>query len=187
MAALWGAAGMSVIDLDALSRAVLDVPGDGVEEAVARFGEEMRTAAGTIDRRALGAVVFADSAARADLEDIVLSRVEIGVARAEQDAAAHGHSTIVHDSPLLLEKHQDARYDAIVGVLARREDRIARIVRDRGRDRAYAEAVMAAQVTDRERIRRCTHLVLNTADRGTLARRSGRVLAALGLTTGPRP
>ena len=44
--------------------------------------------------------------------------------------------------------------------------------RDRGRDRAYVESVMAAQVSDLERIRRAHRLVLNTADRGTLRRRA---------------
>ena len=40
VAELWREAGHRVIDLDAHSRAVLDLPGDGVEEAIARFGEE---------------------------------------------------------------------------------------------------------------------------------------------------
>lgn len=174
---------MVVIDLDAHSRAVLDVPGEGVEEAVARFGEEYRTGTGTIDRVALGALVFSDPLARADLEAIVLSRVDAAVARAEEEAAAAGEGVVVHDSPLLLEKRQDARYAAIAGVLARREDRIARIMRDRGRSREHAEAVLAAQTTDLERIRRCHRLVLNTGGRAQLAERADRALTAvLGLT-----
>src|SRR5699024_6488207 len=70
------AAGHRVSDLAAPSRRVLDVPGQGVEEAVARFGEEFRAVDGTIDRAALARLVFADAAARADLERIVLTRVD---------------------------------------------------------------------------------------------------------------
>ncbi|MGP9537062.1 dephospho-CoA kinase [Brachybacterium sp. AOP43-C2-M15] len=174
--ALWRQAGHRVIDLDAHSRAVLDVPGDGVEEAVARFGEEYRGADGTIDRGAMARLVFADDRARSDLERIVLTRVDEAVAREEAEAAAAGEPWVVHDSPLLLEKSREGDYRAVVAVLARREDRIQRVMRDRGRDRAYVESVMAAQVSDLERIRRADLLVLNTAGRDELARRALHVL-----------
>ncbi|MBB5831531.1 dephospho-CoA kinase [Brachybacterium aquaticum] len=179
VAALWREEGMRVIDLDAHSRAVLDVPGDGVEEAIARFGEELRNAAGTIDRAAMARLVFADDAARADLERIVLSRVDEAVAREEAEAAAAGESLVVHDSPLLLEKGKEGDYRAVVAVLARREDRIARVMRDRGKDREYVESIMAAQVTDRERILRADRLVLNTGTREQLAARARHTLERL--------
>lgn len=179
VAALWRARGLRVIDLDAHSRAVLDVPGDGVEEAIDRFGEELRTADGTVDRTAMARIVFADAVARADLEQIVLTRVDAAVAAEEAEAATEGERIVVHDSPLLLEKRHDAEYDAVVAVLARREDRIDRVVRDRGRDRAYVESVMAAQVTDLERIRRADRLVLNTAGREELAERAAHALDAV--------
>jgi dephospho-CoA kinase len=179
VAALWRAQGLWVIDLDAHSRAVRDEPGDGLEEAIARFGEEYRSADGTADRAALARLVFASPAARADLERIVLTRVDRAVAREEADAAAAGEPLVVHDSPLLLEKRHDRDYDAVVAVLARREDRICRVLRDRGRDRAYVESIMAAQVTDLERIRRADRLVLNTAGREELAARASRALEAL--------
>ncbi|SLN02526.1 Dephospho-CoA kinase [Corynebacterium xerosis] len=179
VAAFWREAGHRVIDLDAHSRAVLDIPGDGVEEAVARFGEHFRTSGGTIDRAALAGLVFADAEARADLEAIVLTRVDRAVAEEEREAAAAGEALVVHDSPLLLEKDRDAEYAAVVAVLARREDRIRRVVRDRAKDRAYVESIMAAQVTDLERIRRADRLVLNTTDREALAQRAQHALAVL--------
>ncbi|MDN5685988.1 MAG: dephospho-CoA kinase [Brachybacterium sp.] len=179
VAAIWRAAGHRVIDLDAHSRAVLDVPGEGVEEAVARFGEGLRTPAGTIDRAALASIAFADPAARADLEEIVLGRVDRAVAAEEHQAADAGEPFVVHDSPLLLEKHQEAGYRAVVAVLARREDRIDRVMRDRGKDRAYVVSIMAAQVTDRDRIRRADRLVLNTSGRDVLADRAEHALAVV--------
>ncbi|GAA1489515.1 dephospho-CoA kinase [Brachybacterium sacelli] len=179
VAAFWRAAGHRVIDLDAHSRAVLDVPGDGVEEAVSRFGERLRTPAGTIDRAALASIVFADPAARDDLEHIVLGRVDRAVAEQELEAVAAGERLVIHDSPLLLEKRLEADYQAVIAVLARREDRIDRVVRDRGKDRAYVESIMAAQVTDLERIRRADRLVLNTSGREILGRRAEHALAVV--------
>lgn len=172
VASIWREAGHRVIDLDAHSRAVLDVPGDGVEEAIARFGESYRTEGGTIDRAAMARLVFADPAARADLERIVLGRVDQAVAREEREARDAGERLVIHDSPLLLEKGHEADYRAVIAVLARREDRIGRVIRDRGRDRQYVESIMAVQVSDLERIRRADRLVLNTADRPTLVARA---------------
>lgn len=176
VAGIWREAGHRVIDLDAYSRAVLDELGPGVEEAVARFGEQYRTAGGTIDRAALARLVFADPAARADLEGIVLGRVDQAVREEEEAARAAGEAVVVHDNPLLLEKHREGEYDAVIGVIARHRDRIDRVVRDRGRDRAYVESVMAAQVTDLERIHRCDLLILNNADLSELRERSLRAL-----------
>jgi dephospho-CoA kinase len=167
-----------VIDLDALSRAVLDVPGDGVEEAIVRFGERLRNAAGTVDRAALARIVFSDVGAREDLERIVLRRVEEGTARAEARARADGERLVVHDNPLLFEKNRDRgdEYALVVAVMARREDRIARVGRDRGKDRTYVESVMSAQVTDLARIRRADRLILNTGDEAGLRARALREL-----------
>ena len=104
----WRRAGHRVVDLDAHSRAVLDVPGAGVEEAVDRFGERYRDRQGTIDRAALATLVFADDEARAALEAIVLGRVDEAVAAEERAAVLAGETLVVHDSPLLLEKdHED--------------------------------------------------------------------------------
>lgn len=172
VAQLWRRAGETVIDLDALSRAVLDVPGAGVDEAVARFGRGILLPSGTVDRSGLAAIVFADPRARRDLEEIVLTRVDVEVERAETEAARHGAQVVVHDSPLLLEKRREGDMDVVVSVLARRTDRIARIAQDRGRDRDYAESVMAAQVSDLERIRRSDLLILNTGDTTTLRDRA---------------
>jgi dephospho-CoA kinase len=181
VAALWRDAGAHVIDLDALSRAVLDVPGAGVEEAIARFGQSLRNPSGTVDRTALARIVFSDDAARADLEHIVLRRVEEGTTRAEAEAVAAGAQLVVHDNPLLLEKDRDrtGEYEAVVAVLARRGDRIERVVRDRGKDRAYVESVMAAQVTDLDRIGRADRLILNTGDACVLRTRALRELEGL--------
>lgn len=181
VAGTWREAGYRVIDLDAHSRAVLDVPGPGVEEAVARFGEQYRAQGGTIDRAALARLVFSDPGARADLETIVLGRVDEAVRDEERAAQEAGETVVVHDNPLLLEKRREGEYDTVIGVLARQRDRIDRVVRDRGRDRAYVESVMAAQVTDLERIHRCDLLILNNAGLDELRERSLRAMRqALG-------
>src|SRR5690606_41493517 len=76
VAALWRERGLRVIDLDAHSRAVLDVPGDGVEEATVRLGEGGRNPAGTTARAPMARRACTDAAARAAPEQIVPSRAD---------------------------------------------------------------------------------------------------------------
>lgn len=179
VAGIWRDDEALVIDLDAHSRAVLDRPGPGLEEAIARFGEAYRNPEGTVDRAALATLVFSDAEARADLERIVLTRVEAAVAAEEEAAIRHGQTLIVHDSPLLLERGQDDAYHRVVAVLAPRADRVERVLRTRGRDAEYTESVMAAQVTDQERMRRADRLVMNNAGMDALEVRSLAHLRAL--------
>lgn len=180
VAQIWRDAGVRVIDLDAHSRAVLDRPGDGLEEAIARFGEQYRSDEGTADREALARLVFSDAAARADLERIVLTRVDRAVGEEEAQARAAGESLLVHDSPLLLEKgHDDGRYAQVIAVLAPRAQRVERVTASRGRSRDYTESVMAAQVSDLERIRRADRLLMNGQGLEALRERALALLVAL--------
>ncbi|RUP87243.1 dephospho-CoA kinase [Dermabacter sp. HSID17554] len=180
---IWAREGHHVIDLDALSRAVLDQPGDGLEEAIAYFGEEYRdSATGTADRAALAALVFNDSRARAELEEIVHRHLWAEVARLEKDLAetmAAGASLlVVHDSPLLFELGHDAHYEAIVVVLTPEGERIDRVVRERGKTREYVEGVIRAQVSDKERQARGDVFIDNAGAPEGLETRADAALAS---------
>ncbi|WP_058233949.1 dephospho-CoA kinase [Devriesea agamarum] len=173
VASIWRGAGVPVLDLDAMSRAVLDAPGSpGAGLAIERFGSRIVAADGAIDRQALAAIVFADTRARADLEAIVLGRVDAEVRRQHALLQAEGARLVVHDNPLLLEKRRERDYELVVAVLARREDRLLRLVSERGRSREFYESVIAAQVSDLERVRRADVLVLNTGGRDVLMDRA---------------
>lgn len=187
VAELWRSEGVEVIDLDALSRAVLDKPGASVEETIARFGPQFRAADGTIDRSRLATLVFSDEQARRDLEAIVLTRVweEVhareaamrGNIRGVEADGTRGSLLVVHDSPLLFEKGTAEKYRAVVAVLAPKEQRIQRVMATRGKTREYVEAVMGAQVDDAERREHADLLILNYGSREDLEARARDVLS----------
>ncbi|MGQ4509195.1 dephospho-CoA kinase [Dermabacteraceae bacterium P13147] len=180
----WREAGIPVIDADEIARAVLNNPGDAVEAVVARFGKRVRGEDCPVNRAELGRIVFADPAARADLEAIVLPRVEAELERQQRLAFAAGARLVVQDVPLLFEKNLDSRFDAVVSVLAPYDARMERLVASRGKPRSFFEEVIAAQVGDLERIRRSDLLLLNNGDREALRRKANvaleRLLARLG-------
>lgn len=141
--------GAVVIDSDDVAREVVEPGTDGFAAVVARFGPEVVRADGSLDRPRLGSVVFADAAARADLEAIVHPRVRSKV-RGRVRAAA-SDAVVVNAVPLLVEAGLAGEYDRIVVVEAPVEVRLRRLAESRGLGRDEAVARMDAQASDQQR------------------------------------
>ena len=141
--------GAVVIDADVVARDVLARGGEGLAEVVEAFGEEVLAADGSLDRPALGQIVFADETARQRLNSIVHPRVRAESARLRE--AAPAGSVVVEDLPLLVETGQQGRFDVVVVVHAPEQERIRRMVEDRGSTEEDARSRMAAQATDAQR------------------------------------
>ncbi|MFI2102520.1 dephospho-CoA kinase [Isoptericola sp. NPDC019693] len=144
--------GAVVIDHDLLAREVVEPGTVGLDEVVAAFGDGVLAADGSLDRPALGRLVFDDAAARERLEGIL--HPEIRRLAAEREAlagAADDRAVVVHDIPLLVETGQADRFHLLVVVHAPAEQRVGRLLGGRGLDDASARARVAAQATDDER------------------------------------
>lgn len=145
--------GAVVVDADVLAREAVAPGTVGLDAVVAEFGPDMLTADGELDRAALGAVVFRDPAARARLDAIVHPVVRRLAAEREAAAAAlDAGAVVVHDLPLLVETGQADDFHVVVVVHAPATLRVERLVRLRGMARADAEARVAAQARDEERL-----------------------------------
>ncbi len=164
--------GAVVIDGDKLAREVVERGTPGLAAVVAEFGEELLTPEGDLDRAALGKVVFADEGRRRALEAIVHPLVFERYAALE--ASAPEGALVVHDIPLLAESGRADTFDAVLVVDVPVETQVERMVRDRGMDRADAEARVAAQATREQRLAIATYVLDNT---GTLEDLRDRVLA----------
>ena len=155
--------GAVVIDSDLLAREVVARGTEGLAQVVDAFGPEVLTDSGELDRPAVGAIVFADEAARRRLEAIVHPLVR---ARGrELEAAAPDGALVVHDIPLLAETGQADKFDAVIVVDTPVETQIERMLSQRGWTRADAEARVAAQATRDQRRAVATYVIDNT---GTL-------------------
>ncbi len=145
--------GAVVVDADAVVRE-LQQPGMPVLRAIAdAFGERMLRADGSLDRAALGAVVFADDAARERLNAIVHPAVAAESQRRFGEALARDpRAVVVYDVPLLVEARPDDPWDLIVVAHAPAETRIRRLVALRGMTEPDARARVAAQASDERRL-----------------------------------
>lgn len=140
--------GAVVIDADAIAREVLAPGTEGLAQVKETFGDSVIGPDGALDRASLASRVFGDPEARAELEAI--THPLIG-RRTEEILAAHPDDIVVHDVPLLVEKHFEDRYHLVVIVDAPVATRVARLTESRRMPEADAVARMAHQATDDQR------------------------------------
>ena len=161
VARLLGARGVPVIDADVLAREVTAPGSPALAAIVARWGPGVRTPNGALDRAALRRIVFASADERAALNAIVHPMVEARRNALLGAARARGDRVQVCDIPLLFEAGLADRMDTIVFVDAPREERLERLVRDRGLSAAEAAAMIDAQMPAEEKRARSDYVIDN--------------------------
>jgi dephospho-CoA kinase len=143
------ARGAVLVDADRIAREVVAPGTPGLAVVVDAFGDAVLDAGGALDRPALAAVVFDDPDARARLNAIVHPLVRRR--SAELVAAAPEGSIVVQDVPLLVEGGMAPRFPLVVVVHADVEERVRRLVGQRGMPESDARARIAAQADDAAR------------------------------------
>lgn len=160
VSALLAQHGALVIDYDLLAREVVE-PGQPALAAIReRFGASVIADDGTLDRPALGSIVFSDQFALRDLEAITHGAIrERALA---QTAQAAPDAIVVHDNPLLVEMGSAADMDAVIVVDVPTEVQVQRMVQDRGMTESDARTRIATQATREQRAGVADHLIDNT-------------------------
>jgi len=144
--------GAIVVDADQVARDVV-APGEPALERIAEtFGPGVIAADGSLDRPALGAIVFSDPEGRRKLNAITHPAVlERSRALFAEAAAADPDAVVVYDIPLLVEAGRHDEFDLVVVVHAATETRIARMIGQRGMTREEALHRINSQSTDTDR------------------------------------
>lgn len=160
--------GAVVVDADRIAREVVEPGTPALAEIARRFGDGVIAADGSLDRPALGAIVFADPAALADLNAITHPAVlRESTARFEAAADSDPDAIVVYDVPLLVESANQYPFDRVVVAHAEAGTRIRRLVELRGMDPAEAERRIRSQASDEQRLA-VADVVIDTG--GTLRR-----------------
>jgi len=160
----FAALGAPTLDADVLARAVVAPGTPALASVVARFGRSVLEADGTLNRAALGRVVFSDEAARRDLEAIVHPAVYDLIESWFDELAATSPPPPVGivDIPLLFETGRDRDVDVIVVAACRPEQQLARLMARDGLDEASARQRIAAQWPLDDKVRKA-HFVIDTS------------------------
>jgi dephospho-CoA kinase len=163
--------GAVVFDADVLAREAVEPGTPGHAAVIERFGANVLAPGGELDREALASIVFADPAARRDLEAIVHPEVR----RLFAEGAETYRDTdrvVVFGAPLLVETGMHTAFDVLVVVSAPTEAQVERLMRQRGLSEEAILARIAAQAPAEAKAEAADILVENE---GTLEELDARV------------
>jgi dephospho-CoA kinase len=137
--------GAVVFDADVLARQAVAPGTPGFEKVVERFGPNVLAPGGGLDREALASIVFADPAARRDLEAIVHPEVRRMFAEGCEEYR-DSDRVVVFSAPLLVETGMHTAFDLLIVVSAPVATQIERLMRDRGMAERDVQARIDAQL-----------------------------------------
>ena len=162
------ARGAVLIDADQVARDVVAPGGPAYQPLIDHFGRRILDADGTIDRKALAAVAFADEETRQELNAITHPAIGIAMIQA-RDALEGTDAVVVLAIPLLTAAHRETvRLDKVVVVDCPTDVALERLLTQRGFERADAEARIRSQISREERVKGADYVLDNSGDRSAL-------------------
>jgi dephospho-CoA kinase len=154
--------GAHIIDADHVAREVVEPGTPALAEIAAVFGAHVISEDGTLNRGALGDIVFSDPAKRIQLNAIVHPAVQ---KRTQElfEQATQG-AVVVYDVPLLVETQNEYSFDEIVVATAPESVRIERLMEHRGMLESEAAARIESQAPEEDRLKIASHVIDTSGD-----------------------
>jgi dephospho-CoA kinase len=162
--------GATVIDADELAREAVQPETQALRDIVKRWGKDILKSDGSLDRKALRQIVFADQHELDALNRIVHPGVTRLRDREIALAKQRGDPIVVCVIPLLFERNLVEEFDAIVLVDAPRPVRLERLVATRGLEETDAMNMIAAQMPAELKRARADHCIDNNGSLEDLER-----------------
>ena len=150
--------GFDVIFADEISRRLLEPEQAACEEAIREFGREIVSADGTLDRKKIAGIVFADRGKLDRLNAIIHPRVEAEMLNQFGELERRGRSVAFVESALLVEAAYLKNLDGLVVVWCKPEQQIERLIA-RGMSEQEARARIAAQMPVEEKLKLATYKI----------------------------
>lgn len=175
--------GVLVIDADQLAREAVAPGTPGLLEVSERFGADYLTEEGGLDRAKLGAMIFGDPAARADLDAILHPRIHELFEQKVEASQETETPYILYEAALLVELKLHEKFYGLIVVAATPELQIKRVMKRNGINEEEARARVASQFPLSRKLEVADYVIFNDNDRNALQMRTLDVHAQiLGLT-----
>jgi len=154
--------GAACLSADDIARAAVAPGSEALSQLAACFGTAVLQADGSLNRTALGQIVFADAAARKKLDQITHPAIARLAEAAIADLRNAGHALIVYEAPLLFEAGAESRVDQILVVSTEPDIQLQRLMQRDGINHDAAQARIRAQMPLAEKISRADYLIDNS-------------------------
>jgi dephospho-CoA kinase len=156
--------GAAVIDADQLARDVVQPGSPALAEIEERFGKEVLQEDGSLDRKKLGALVFADAEARQALNQITHPRIAAAGQEAIQSLAQAGEKIAIYEAALIVENNLQRGMQGLIVVSLPEAMQIERLKARDGMSDEEAAARIESQLPLSEKLEVATHVIDNSGD-----------------------
>ncbi len=165
VASLLAERGAYIIDLDLIAREIVEPGQPALARVAERFGQAVLREDGTLDRKKLGSIVFADEAQRKSLEAILHPAIRaVMKERMEARESSHPEQLVVVDVPLLFESKLESYFEQIMLVYVPREEQLKRLMKRDGLSREDAKRRLAAQMSIEDKKALADIVIDNSSD-----------------------
>ena len=172
--------GAEIIDADQLARDVVEPGEPAWTQIVEEFGPGVVNADRTLDRKKLGAIVFADPERRKRLEALTHPAIrERFLARLDELAAKGFAGLVVFDAAVMIESGNYKNMDRLVVVVTDEVTQASRLRARDGTDDAEGRRKIASQMPLAEKARLADYVIDNSGDREATVEQVRRLFATL--------
>lgn len=179
VASLLEARGAVVIDADQIAREVVEPGSDGLQAIRAHFGDHVLHADGTLNREALGTLIFNDGEARAALNGILHPRIFMRSLERMSEALRGARRPVFYDAALIVENGAWESFDGLVVVAAHADLQHQRLMARNDLNADEASQRIDAQYPLAKKIEVADYVIDNDHDLDHLSREVDRVLHAI--------
>jgi dephospho-CoA kinase len=151
--------GVPTIDADTVARDVVAPGTPALAAIVARFGSGVLDQLRELDRRKLGAIVFANADARRDLERIVHPAVQASINAWILAMDRQNHNLAVAVIPLLYETGRERDFDVVVTTACAADEQLRRVMARDSLSEVHARQRIEAQLSTEEKVRRADYAI----------------------------
>lgn len=168
--------GVPTVDADNVAREAVAPGTPALAAILARFGPDIVDVDQTLDRRKLGAIVFADETSRRDLERIVHPAVQAAINTWLVSTEKEGHRIAIAVIPLLYETGRERDFDSVITTACAGDEQLRRVMARDGLSEAQARQRINAQLSTEEKVRRANYAIWTD---GTMDETKRQVLETL--------
>lgn len=156
--------GARIIDADVVARSIVEPEMDAYNDIVGEFGSAILNADKTINRKALGKIVFADKEKLKKLNSFTHPRIRARMTEEiSQVTASQPERLVVSVVPLLIEEGAYKTVEKVVLVTSTRENQIERFIKREGRTREDALSIINSQMPEKEKAEFADYVVENNS------------------------
>lgn len=170
-----------VVDADLIAREVVEPGKDAYQDIVATFGKEILQNDKTLDRKALGNIVFNNEAKRKQLNAIIHPAIRKEMVRQRDEWVRNGKECVVLDIPLLYESGLTHYVDKVIVVYVDPEIQLQRIMdRDQSTEEE-AKSRINSQIPVSEKAKKADAVIDNNRSKEESYRQLKAILEDWGI------